>query len=470
MSDLEQTSDVGVQAKSGPVGPVTAADVDPEVFEHGWDEVSGFLGMNGALYGGNGVGLALAIQCADVKARDISKAEMLLWRRRGPRGWEMVESKDNALSRLLLTKPNSTSMTWVEFWRMTVMHLELAQNAYILLDIDVEGTIKGLIPIMPARCRMRVSERTRKVFYEVSAFTEYERAVFGESYFVVPEDRMIHLRGRLYDGVNGLSNMLLGDPIFALVSAIANYQTKLFGNDGKQPLVFETDAIFGTQEESNAAFQRLKDQLTTRTRRAAANGDPILLEAGLKAKTIALNAKDSSTTESFTQQVMRVCGLMQTPPHKIFALEAVAYNNMSAMDRQYANDCLVPTAVNIEAKFRNATLPEKDWPTYSPQFDRAALMTNDPESLDKLLKTGMQHGLMTFDEAREVMPFRLNPLKSGGDQRTVPVNMSLIDADGKVVHAGKGQNPTNPGAGEEESPDNNAGKGLRLVSDKTGGQ
>lgn len=447
--------------------PVTPADPDAwEMFERGWEDISGFLGMNGGrgLFGGNSVGLALAIQCADVKARDISKAEMLLWRRRGARGWSMVEANQHDLSRLLLTKPNQTSMTWVEFWRMTVLHLELAQNAYILKDIATDGTLKGLIPVMPARCRMRVSERTRKIFYEIAAVTEYERAVLGESYFIVPEDRMIHLRGRLYDGVNGLSNTVLGDPIFALLSAISAYQTNLFGNDGKQPLVFETDHDFGDGDKAEAAFRRLKEQLTVRTRKAARTGDPILLEAGLKAKAIALNAKDSSTTESFTQQVMRVCGLMQTPPHKIFALEAVAYNNMSAMDRMYANDCLFPIAVNIEAKFRNATLDEAEWPTFAPQFDRAAMMANDPETLEKLLKTGMGSGLMSFDEGREIMPFRLNPLAKGGDQRTVPVNMSLIAADGTVVQAGVGQNATQPGAGEDESPDNNADKaGPRLV-------
>lgn len=460
---LEKTGELGQLVHTPPAGPNTPDEW--QMYDHGWEDISGFLGMTGsAFFGTNAVGLALAMQCADVKARDLSKAEMLLWRRTGARGWAMVEDTGNDLARLLLTKPNSTSMTWVEFWRMTALHLELAQNAYLLKDVSVDGTLNGLIPIMPARCRMRVSERTRRIFYEVAAVTEYERAVLGESYFIVPEDRIVHLRGRLYDGANGLSNLVLGSPLFDLISAIADYQTKLFGNDGKQPLVFETEAAFGTSDESDAAFRRLKEQLTTRTRRAAVTGDPILLEAGLKAKAIALNSKDSETTSSFTQQVMRICGLMQTPPHKIFALEAVAYNNMAAMDRQYANDCLIPMAVNIEAKLRNACLDEKDWPRLSPQFDRAALMANDPETLEKLLKTGMGAGLMTFDEGREIMPFRLNPLKAGGGHRTVPVAMAILDENGDVVHAAEGQNATQPAPGEEESPDNNAGKtGPRLV-------
>lgn len=444
----EKTAEVGQLVHSEPVGPV-----DAQMFDHGWQDMD-FLGMSSARFSSNGaIGLALAIQCADVKARDLSKAEMLLWRRRG-RGWTMVEPNENEFAYLLMTKPNHTSMTWPEFWRMTILHLEIAQNAYILKDIAEDGTIRGLIPIMPGRCRMRVSD-TRRVYYEIWAGTEYERAVLGETYLLVSEERLIHLRGRLYDGVSGLSNLVLGDPIFALLSAIGDYQTRLFGNDGKQPLVFETDKDFGSAEASNAAFDRLKRQLSERTRKASAYGDPILLEAGLKAKTIALNAKDSSTTESFTQQVMRICGLMQTPPHKIFALEAVAYNNMSAMDRQYANDCLEPIARNVEAKLRNACLPQRDWPTLSPQFDRAMLMASDPETLEKLLKTGMGFGLMTFDEGREVMPFRLNPLQNGGDHRMIPVNMAVFDENGVIVHQGADGQANNDGKAS----------GLRLVAD-----
>ncbi|GJE14022.1 phage portal protein [Methylobacterium longum] len=281
---------------------------------------------------------------------------------------------------------------------------------------------------------------------------------------------MIHLRGRLLDGVNGLSNVLLGSPNLDLLSAVGRYQTKLFGNDGKQPLVFETKEGFADTAQGNAAFRRLKEQLREAARRASSSGEAILLEAGLTAKPIAINSKDAESKDSFTQAVMRICGLMDVPPHRIYALEAVAYNNMSSMNRQYVNDCLMPLAVNIETKLRNHSLPQDDWPRYSLQFDRSALMSNDPDTIEKLVKTGMSTGLMTFDEGREVMPFRLNPLKKGGDQRTVPVNMSLIGADGQVIQASMGQNATQPGAGQTESPDNNAGKGaaLRLAYDATG--
>lgn len=457
---MEKTAEQGQVVSSTPISPMSS-DTRAAMLDHGWDDL-GFLGVGSGYYQGSATGLALLIQCADVKARDISKAELLQWRRNG-RGWQMVEPVKGELAYHLMTKPNRTAMTWPEFWRMIVLHHEVAQNAYIYTPRDRLDTIEEYIPIMPGRARMRISAQGN-IFYELVAATEYERAALGSAYMIVPEREMIHLRGRLLDGVNGLSNLALGSPNLDLLSAIGRYQTKLFGNDGKQPLVFETKEGFANTEHGNAAFRRLKEQLREAARRASGSGEAILLEAGLTAKPIAINAVDAQSKDSFTQAVMRICGLMDVPPHRIYALESVAYNNMSSMNRQYVNDCLMPLAFNIETKFRNHSLPQDDWPRYSLQFDRSALMSNDPDTIEKLVKTGMSTGIMEIDEAREIMPFRLNPLGQGGQVRTVPVTMALVDRVGNVIQAATGQNATQPGAGESESPDNNAGKaGPRLV-------
>lgn len=452
----EKTSETGQYVYSGPT-TLTDEATKREMFDRGWQELS----LTGSIARSNALALSIAIQCADIKARDISKVDMLLWQRDG-RGWKMVDPSANPIARLLMEKPNDTDMTWAEFWRMTVVHYELAQNAYIYKDIALDGTILGLYPIMPSRCRMLVSASNR-LYYEIMTGTDYERVALGQEYFVVPAERMIHIKGRLLDGVNGLSSLVLGNPTFDLMNSISQYQTSLFANNGRQTLVFETDTIFDDDAKSDLAFRRLKEQLRDAARKASVNGDPILLEAGLKAKAVSVNAKESSTTESYNQQVMRICGLMHTPPHKIYALEAVAYNNMETLDRSYANDSLLPTAVTIEGKMRNQLISRNLWARYSPQFDRAQLMANDPKSLDALVKTGMSTGLMSINEGRDALPFRLNHLAEGGDDRTVPVNMALVKPDGTVRQAADGQNPTNPGAGEDQSPDNNAPKHLRVV-------
>ncbi|CAM5769817.1 phage portal protein [Bosea minatitlanensis] len=449
---LDMSGKGGITLDAGPnAGPLQASSSEGwDMFDVGWDDLSEFLGLGGLSrgFGIDAVGMALAIQCADVKARDISKTEMMLWRREN-RQWSMVEPREHWFAKLLARKPNSVH-GWVEFWRMVVLHLELAQNAYILPRITRRGEVTELIPIMPARCRPRVSPNG-SLFYEIAAATEFERSQIGDSYIIVPASRIIHLRGRLWDGLMGLSNQILGSPTFQLLRAINDYQTGLFGNDGKQPLVFETDHVFGNSDQSDAAFQRLKRQLTERSRKQRANGDPILLEAGLKAKAIAIDSQEAATTQTYNQQVMRVCGLMQTPPHKIFAYESVKYDNMAAADAQYANDCLVPIACNIEEKFRNALLTEDEWDTLFPEFDREMMVAGDVKAQNERIKVGMQTGLMEFDEGRARLG--LNPLGGkAGRHRLIPVNMALVDEDGEIVAEAADGQPNNDGETERTTP------------------
>lgn len=408
------------------------------------------------------VGLGLAIQCAAVKARDIAKSGMSLWRRQN-RQWTEVEPQEHWLAKVLARRPN-TIHSWGEFWRMTVMHLEIAQNAYILKGMDRQGNITELLPLQPGRVRMRVSDRGN-LFYEVWAANEFERAQIGETSIIVPASRVIHLRGKMLDGLSGLSNATLGNPIFELLSAISEYQTKLFSNDGKQPLVFETDRDFGTEERAEAAFRRLKEQLREASRRARATGEAILLEAGLKAKTIALNAKDAMTTEAYNQQVERICGLMETPPHKIFHYNNVKYDNQAAADNQYASDCLVPIADNIEEKFRNELLTEEEWDTLWPEFDRERMTAGDAKAINERVKIGLMTGSLMINEAREML--QKNPVK-GGNVFFVPVNMAIMDEDGAIVQqAATGQTSGNEETENDPQGGDDAGlKGLRLVANR----
>ncbi|MCR5875160.1 phage portal protein [Phenylobacterium sp. J426] len=452
---MEELWDIfgGVSAKSD--GEIVGSTMDYSLpanlygQEYQWSE----LGLDGSILRGRNaaeaVGLGLAIQCASVKARDIAKAEMLLWKRGRGRSWSIVEPDEHWLAAMLSERPNDIH-SWTEFWRMVILHLEVAQNAYVIKDIRRDGTVTELLPWMPGRTRRRVSEDGR-LFYEFAAYTEFETAQLGGASVILPASRVIHLRGRMWDGLSGLSNAVLGNPIFELLGAINSYQTNLFGNDGQTPLVFETDRAF-EGEQANAAFRRLKDQLAERTRKLRTRGDPILLEAGLKAKSVAMNSDQALTTGAFNQQVLRVCGLMEVPPSKIYALESIKYDNQAALNLQYAADCLIPITRNIAEKFRNELLPRKEWGTYWPEHDETELLQGDPASMAKLVDSGLKNGALEINEAR-VRYYGVNPIP-GGDVRMVPVNMALVDRDGRVIQAATGQ--AAPDQNEPEEPDEEA--------------
>jgi HK97 family phage portal protein len=396
--------------------------------------------------------MAIAYICADVKARDIAKSDMSLLRQTGRRKNEYVQvlPREHWFAKLLNRRPNIYH-SWTEFWRMTVVHLGLSQNAYILKEMDRTGQVTGLLPLPPGRVSYMVNPTNGRFYYEILSNTDPEKAQVGNNdRIVVPDYMMIHLKGRFHDGINGLSNYQLGHPLFSLMDSVSRFQRETFTNDGRMPIVFESDsAHFGVGDQADAAFRRLKAQLSEATRKMRAYGEPILLEAGYKAKIIAQNARESMSIESSNATIMRICALMEVPPHKIFAYESVKYENMSAANEQYANDHLIPIAKNIEEKFRLSLMGDEEIDLLYPWFDRLPFMAGDTKTLMESIDKALGKGLMTINEGRELLPFGLNPLKAG-DVRMVPVNMALVDEDGNVVQQAASGQPNNDG--ETEAP------------------
>ncbi len=395
------------------------------------------------------LGLSLAIQCASIKARDIARAEMQLWRKEGS-AYRLVDSGGHWFARLLARRPNPYH-SWPEFWRLVFMHYGLAQNAYIWKEIQRNGEVLGLYPLPPARVMPMVNGR--RMFFEFAPQTEFERGLFGTERVRIPDDQIIHLRGRMWNGVTGMSNEQLGDPLFELLGNIGRFQSNLFKADGRLPIVFESKtANFATGDQADGAFRRLKAQLSDAVRRMATFGDPILLEAGYEAKVIAQNAREAMTAEAFNAAVQRVCLLMEIPPSKIYALESVKYDNQATLNAQYANEILKPMARDASEKFRLSLFSDREQESYWPEFDQLELLSGDPASLTDIVDKAVKSGLMTINEARERIPLGLNPIQNGGDVRYLPTSYAIVDPDGKIRQLGTDGQANNDGSTPAPSP------------------
>ena len=412
------------------------------------------------------LGFGLAMQCAAVKARDIAKSGMYLWKldlNAKHERWDKIKPNEHPFARLLARRPNQYH-TWNQFWTMVLLHYGLTGNAYILIDRNRRGDVVQLLPIQPARVQILISKSGR-LFYEIAIQTEFEAATIGaETTIVVADSSMIHLTSDMLDGVKGISPLVIGGKTFDLVGSISGFQSDLFSNNGRMQVAFGTDREFGNADLANAAFARLKSQLAIAARKYNETGEPILLEAGLKPYPLGNNAKDSLTTDSYTQQLERICGLMHVPPHKIYHYgNGAKYSNMAEADNQYASDCLIPIADGIEDAFRLTLLPEDQWEEYWPEFDRERMTSSDTAATNERIKIGLTTGAMMINEARERLS--LNPIE-GGDKLLIPVNMALMDEDGKITQQAAAGQMGAPGAQQAVQPDNGErAKLLKLVSD-----
>jgi hypothetical protein len=138
--------------------------------------------------------------------------------------------------------------------------------------------------------------------------------------------------------------------------------------------------------------------------------------------------------------VVDVARAFRIPPHKIFHLINVKYENMETLESSYAFDTLIPIAKALEERLKVGLLDEKDQERFFFEFDREAMTITDVEKQSEMMKVMLAAGAMTWDEARARRG--LNPLPNGaGKARTIPTTYMVVDDNNDIIVAAAGVDP-----------------------------
>ncbi|MCW5697361.1 MAG: phage portal protein [Bauldia sp.] len=418
-----------------------------------WETLSDVLGVNAVdrpLTLNEAMRLAAFVVCVDVISQDISKVRMIL-KRRVKNGAEEVLPKEHWVARLLATEPNSHH-TWVEFFEMVLIHLSTLRTAFIVKrGVNRQGEAAELVPVIPGRVQIDVNSDRSDFVYRIFATTEHEAVLLGGTSFTLRSDQMIHLRGRMFDGLNGFSTLAAGAKALGLSQEVVDYETRLFRSDAQTRGVFEMREGSDQEGLSEQAFIRLKQQLAEGMHNLRRIGKPLVLEGGLTFKGISMTADQAEVEAAWKAAVIDTCRLFRMPPHKAMHLDAVKYENLEAMERSYVSDTLIPYCIRIEQRFARTLLTEDERLDYSLEFDREALLLSDPEKLAAVMKVGLGHGALMLNEYRRRVGLNALPGKAG-DVRLVPSTFNVVDNAGKVVIAAGGKQP-----GQAEAPDESEG-------------
>lgn len=368
--------------------------------------------------------------CLDVISQDISKVQLHLRRRLPAGGSEVVEPGEHWLAAKLALEPNRHH-TWAEFTEMMVLHLAAVQNAFIAKRMTRAGRVEELIPLLPARTRILVDEVSGRYVYDVERITPHEKIMLAGLERYLLDDEVIHIRGRMFDGLFGYSNLEAGSAIMSLNKAVHDYQTRLYKNDAMMRGVFQ---MAKDSELSPEAYERLKDQLAKLWASVRDKGVPMVLEDGMEFKPISMSADAAETAKAKQNAIEDTARLFRIPPHKMMHIVNVKYENMETLEKSYVQDTLIPIANRIEQRLARGLLTEGERLQYFLQFDREAMELTDVEKQAEIIKVFLQHGAMTIDEARGRR--KMNPLPNGaGNSRLIPSAYTLVDEKNETILA-----------------------------------
>lgn len=412
------------------------------------DEFASWISENTGFGVGKVLQIAAFMLCCDVISQDIGKAKLQLREFLDNGTSRVVKPQEHPLAEMAALEPNRWH-TWREFTEMMVYWGCLTSNSYAGVVRNRSGDPVSLIPFQSGHVHMKVNGSD--VFYDVTAGTQFEMALLGAGMKTFPERDMVHARYRVIDGANGYSTLSAGRHTLDTSSAMDDFRKKLFGEQGQLRGVFTREGE-GVLDEM--AFQRLRQQFRILMSRFSAVNEPIVLEDGLKFDSISSNPQEMELSKQFEAQVNEVCRLLRVPPHKVFLMGAIKYDNWETADKAYLSETLEPRAEALEERMSKMLLSRKDRLRYFFQYDRSNMAIKDSKSETERAVKAYQFGGITTDEFRAMIG--INPLDNGmGAYRLIPTNMTLIDENGNVVVGGqnlpKDGEPEAEGEAEEET-------------------
>lgn len=419
--------------------------------------------LGGAVYGARTTMWKAAVSAAalDVLQQDVSKTPIEM-RRYTERGSEVVRPSDHPVAALLKDGPNSF-MSTSEFLKVMVGNLAVDSEYFLaarrLRDMSVEE-FAGI----PRDCvtMTTVNATTRKLYYDVSPGTLFQDAVFGWARGRRPHTEIAHIKRRTMNGLDAISTSAIAESSLTLLKNMQTTQNGRFKSGGIPQVAFTfPDGL--TDEQ----YDRLKKGLTESMKRSRDSGTPIILEGSggdvPKVERLSETAADSDFVKANINAAMDVVRYFRVPPHKVYLMESIKYDNMDSAERVYVDDALCPYFRDIEDGLSRALLTKEERREFFFKFDVEAAYAMDPSEWQKITESRWKNGMITRNEMRRMIGE--NELGPDGDIFMASGNFVLTDAANNVIMRAGGNAPGSEKADEtpdDESPEAPE-KSIRLV-------
>lgn len=367
--------------------------------------------------------------CVRVLANAVASLPLPVFMRVEPKGKEEVP--DHPLFRLLHDRPNP-EMSSFTFREALQHHLSIWGNGYAEKEFDNAGRIIGLWPLLADRTRA-LRKNGEKI---------YSTEVNGQRIYL-SADRVLHIPGLGFDGLQGYSSIALARQALGLAAATEEYGARFFGNGSRPGGVLQADGKVSKEAKANLreSWERMHSGLSGAQRVA-------ILEEGLKWQTIGIPPEDAQFLETRKFQVTEIARFFGVPPHMIADLERGTFSNIEQQGIEFVTHTVRPLVIRWEQVLNWELFSEKERGKFYSKFLLTGLMRGDSAARGTYYRSMWNVGALSVNDIRELED--MNPV-DGGDQRFVPLNTIPLDRAGDVASALVASKAKNPGAGGDST-------------------
>jgi len=358
--------------------------------------------------------------CLDRRATTIASLPLHVYEQRDG---QKVLARTSRLYGLLHDSPNAR-MTPFDFWRATMLNLDLRGNAYIRVDRAPNGEAISLWP-------MSADQVEPEVLADGAMVYAYR---LGNDVMVLDESNVVHLRG-LGNGTTGLDKLSFMRAGVTEAAAQVRSASTIWGSNGKPTGVLMLDSVL-KPEQRKALLERFAGM-------AVGNASRLyLLEAQMKYQQISISPEQQQLLESRRLTVEQFCRWYDVPPVLVHHSNVTTWGSgIEQILDGFHKFTIRPLAVSIEQALRKRVFTPSQRASVAAEFSMDALLRGSLKDRMAIYSQATQNGIYSRNECRQLenMPRDLSPL---ADALTVQTNLVPIDKMGATIGDQNGnQNP-----------------------------
>lgn len=344
--------------------------------------------------------------CVQLLASEVAALPLVLYRKRSE--GQRERATDHQLFSVLNRLPNP-EMTRYDMVQTAMVHLCTWGNAYLLIIWDRRGQVAELWPLRPDWMEVRRAPNGALLYI----YTEPGKAPATYKAY-----QIMHIRGMGFDGVIGYSPLRMHMETVAVGLAAKRFGAGVYGNGAWPGGVLKFEGTL-TAETKVA----LKSSWEQQHAGPGGFGSTAVLDKGWDYKPVSLPPQEARFIESQEWTVAEIARIYGVPPHLIQDLTHATFSNIEHQSLDFLSHSLRKWLVNWEqAVARDLLMPEEQDTLYA-EFLTAAAVSVDLTTQTANLKTGVETGILSINEARRKQNMNDIP---GGDVHLVPLNMAPL--------------------------------------------
>lgn len=367
-----------------------------------WDALGSSKGATGvSITENNAMRIAAVYACVRVLSETLAVLPLPVYRRTGT-GAE--KATDHPYYTLLHDRPNP-ELSSFNFREMMQAHMALWGNAWAEKELGKDGRVKAFWPLLPDRTRaMRVNGRKVVV----------TRLPDGRDQ-VLPGERVLHIPGLGFDGLQGMSVIRTNMDALGLSKAAEEYGARFFGQGATVAGVLSHPGTLTepAQQRIRGSFENMYAGLSNSHRVA-------ILEEGMKYEKIGIPPEEAQFIELRKYQRSEVAAIYRVPPHMIGDLDRPFQSNVEQMDLDFVRHTMTPWLVRWEQVLNWELFTEAERKEFYAEFLVEGLLRGDSAARATFYREMWMIGALSQNDIlrRENM----NTVDDG-DERWVPLNM-----------------------------------------------